>query len=864
MTLKRSRPTTATTTSAASTAAETACSMLAEAVATTTITSRASRRQQRRQPIQERPRRVVFPHRKTLATAVMVTFCPSFAHAQTTTTSSAATTMAATSVAGTLQTSLAATTTMSQPAETIAATMQAGTTSQSAQGTPPATEAAQVQHECPPLYSGWAPSSNCASYFWCSNGQLASIPYDCVEGTLFDADQLTCLPAEEVDCLPVAATTTSTTIAATATLGPGVTESVTSTASPTPPPTPRPTSLGPAIYFVDFPSQSCKTDSPPDWITPDQLFTTKEECCNVMMDWIPLETCLGGANYTETNFYWAPTESPTESPSWSPTDRPSEAPSVSPSSSEPTVSPSTGMPTVGPTLVPTASPNNSPTQFPTVNPTLSPSQFMSDAPTLSPTTESPTPSPTIDPQILLSAQLATASKVENTYLVDLIGWANEGMESYSIETFSTSVVVTTTTESPTPSPSSSSSAAAANDVYADDVSLMTLILPVIADATISKQRPQVNFGSHQALAVDGGDPSTALGDSVGEKFDTLLKFDVSLVDWTRPVESATLRLYIVEGCKSGGTLSTTMNTEWESDTVTWENAPVADGVWIGRLPPVVAGQWYDVDVTSALASLSTVEEEEDGGGQGGEYDRYSTASSSLEDGGYLSLRFESDENSRCLYSSMESGDSVSPRLVVQYMEQNVIARDDTLQENVEEEPSLSPPVIGDFLLLKATDDATVVGNNPTRNFGSEPNLLIAFDTGTRGIFDTLIRFDLRELVSTPPRTAVLSLYAETDCDSAGTFATTSGDDDWTENQVTWATAPMYEPQNGSNAGGTSLGVFGSVKAETWNAFNVLNAIKDAIKLKKSAVTFRLSSGNSEPCQFSSRDGGRAPKLMVAF
>jgi hypothetical protein len=193
------------------------------------------------------------------------------------------------------------------------------------------------------------------------------------------------------------------------------------------------------------------------------------------------------------------------------------------------------------------------------------------------------------------------------------------------------------------------------------------------------------------------------------------------------------------------------------------------------------------------------------------------------------------------------------------MEQVVVERTESYQEQVT--PSLPPPVIGDFILLKATDDATVVGSNPSRNFGNEPNLLTTFDPDTRDILDSLIRFDLTELVSTPARTAVLSMYSETDCLSAGMFTTTSGNVDWTEDQVTWASAPMYEP---GTRDGTSLGVFGAVQANAWNAFNVVSAINDAVKLGKSSVTFRISSGNLNPCQFTSRNGGRAPKLMVAF
>jgi hypothetical protein len=265
---------------------------------------------------------------------------------------------------------------------------------------------------------------------------------------------------------------------------------------------------------------------------------------------------------------------------------------------------------------------------------------------------------------------------------------------------------------------------------------------------------------------------------------------------------------------------------------------MADGEWLASLSTVPASEWIEVDITKALA--------------------WHDAASAFVDP-YISIRIESDENSRCLYSSMESGDALSPRMVVKYMEQSIVEMSETHQAEVK--PSLPPPVIGDFVLLKATDDASVVGSKPSINFGNEPNLLMAFDSQTRNIIDSLIRFDLTELVSTPARTAVLSLYSETDCVSAGMFTTTSSDSEWSEDTVDWGNAPMYEPGAKS---GTSLGVFGAVVANQWNAFNVLPAINDAVKQGKSALTFRISSGNLNPCQFTSRNGGRAPKLMVAF
>jgi hypothetical protein len=442
----------------------------------------------------------------------------------------------------------------------------------------------------------------------------------------------------------------------------------------------------------------------------------------------------------------------------------------------------------------------------------------------------PTINPTLDPKIVMSAKLNSASKVEDSYLIELIGFANQGMETYSTQAFSSDYKpYSFTTEDPTPSPIVTSSI---------DSQVSELILPAADDATISRQRPNVNFGEHQALAVDGGDPTTTQGDSNGEKFDSLVKFDISLIDPSRAVDSIILKLYAVEGCKSGGTFITTSSTSWKSSTITWGSAPVADGEYLARLPSIATSQWVDVDITKTLS--------------------LQYAASAFVDP-YISIRIESDENSRCLYSSMESGDAVSPRVIVRYMEQAVVQMREPHQAQATSD--LPPPVIGDFLLLKATADATIVGNKPSDNFGGEPNLLMAFDTYTRDIIDSLIRFDLTELVSMPARTAVLSLYSETNCVSAGMITTTSGNVVWDEDTVTWASAPMYEP---GTHDGTSLGVFGSVQANEWNAFNVLPAINAAVKAGKSAVTFRISSGNLNPCQFTSRNGGRAPKLMVAF
>lgn len=237
-------------------------------------------------------------------------------------------------------------------------------------------------HKCPPDVNGWAPSADCTAYYWCSGGMLASMPYDCVDGTLFDSVQLTCLPAEAVEC-EIRTTTTSTsaqeyiwtempTVSSSSPPAPSgdnmaqmsgslhtpapITPSPTATPTtgmPTTHPTPRQTFVGDAIYFADFPSRSCRTDNAPQWLTPEETFTTKRECCEKVMNWIPVEDCLG-EDWVEPNYFFVPSKNPSLSPSVSPSSSPSRGPTVSPSLS-PSLSPSRG-PTESPTLLPTESP----------------------------------------------------------------------------------------------------------------------------------------------------------------------------------------------------------------------------------------------------------------------------------------------------------------------------------------------------------------------------------------------------------------------------------------------------------------------------------------------------------------------------
>jgi hypothetical protein len=651
-----------------------------------------------------------------------------------------------------------------------------------------------ADENCPPTHSGWAPSQDCSSYHWCSNGKLSSLSYACHEGLLFDSSQLTCAPAETVNCgafwqhfvNEMAAPPPPPP-------SPSSLEEFSQPTLPTPMPSPRPSMLGEPIYYADFPSQSCKSDVSlrPLWVSTDHMFTTKRQCCEEMIDWIDLDKCLGDG-WVETNFVFEPTSNPTV--------RPTQTPSV--------------MPTLAPSIDVTGLPSLSPSEALSFAPSLAPSYTSTQPPVAvaaSVMASPPTSHPVAASEATVGASSSSSRVQDDSYLMELLEWANADLDPYSWQN-----VVQRSRTIQTASSSSNS-----------DTAITELLLPAVTDATISRQRPDVNFGLQSALAVDGGN-------SRDEKYESLIKFDVSFIDNDRPLEAATLKLHVIAGCTSGGLFSSTLNNQdWAAETVTWNSAPATDGHSITTLGQVVQGQTVTVDLTPAIS--------------------WHKASSQLSSSKYMTIRIESNEHSRCLYSSMEGLESQAPKLEIKYMPEVATASAGG--------ESLLTLAHGDFFELTATDDATVVALQSERNFGQEANLLVAYDSHNRNIIDTLIRFDLSQIQDMIPRSVVLSLFAETDCASAGTFATTSANLPWSEDSLTWSNSPVYDSRA---VGGTMIGTFGELKAGHWYGFNVQEAVAAALLAGNDSVTFRLSSGNLNPCQYTSRNGGRAPKLVVAF
>mmetsp|Transcript_23382 Transcript_23382/g.49419 ORF Transcript_23382/g.49419 Transcript_23382/m.49419 type:complete len:136 (+) Transcript_23382:386-793(+) len=51
---------------------------------------------------------------------------------------------------------------------------------------------------------------------------------------------------------------------------------------------------------------------------------------------------------------------------------------------------------------------------------------------------------------------------------------------------------------------------------------------------------------------------------------------------------------------SGGSFLTSSDSNWDEDRITYDNAPPADGMMLGTFYNVKAGDWYELDITSAV------------------------------------------------------------------------------------------------------------------------------------------------------------------------------------------------------------------------------------------------------------------------
>jgi hypothetical protein len=71
------------------------------------------------------------------------------------------------------------------------------------------------------------------------------------------------------------------------------------------------------------------------------------------------------------------------------------------------------------------------------------------------------------------------------------------------------------------------------------------------------------------------------------------------------VTNAKIRLYNTDAATKGGDFYQASSNSWQEGTVTWSNAPAAQGSMLASLGAVSVNTWYEVDVTSLVTGDGT-------------------------------------------------------------------------------------------------------------------------------------------------------------------------------------------------------------------------------------------------------------------
>jgi parallel beta-helix repeat protein len=111
----------------------------------------------------------------------------------------------------------------------------------------------------------------------------------------------------------------------------------------------------------------------------------------------------------------------------------------------------------------------------------------------------------------------------------------------------------------------------------------TITLEPTDDAYVDSARSTSNFGSRNALRIDGSPTK-----------DGYLKFDV--IGVFEPVTSVTLKIYPGTGSTVGLDVHAVTDTGWTEGAITYDTAPVIGAV-LGSSGPFSAGSYLEIDVT---------------------------------------------------------------------------------------------------------------------------------------------------------------------------------------------------------------------------------------------------------------------------
>ena len=148
--------------------------------------------------------------------------------------------------------------------------------------------------------------------------------------------------------------------------------------------------------------------------------------------------------------------------------------------------------------------------------------------------------------------------------------------------------------------------------------------------------------------------------------------------------------------------------------------------------------------------------------------------------------------------------------------------------------------------------------SPDSNHGQDPVLKVKGLSSGPNAHDSIIRFAIPAsgLSASTPVDAVLKIYSLTAAPQGGIFHIAPETSPWSENSVTWNSAPDWD----ANA---RLGTLGSVEKDQWYTMDVSEAVS-SLNGNKGAITVRIRSRGPHMAEYSSKEGLHPPEIIVAY
>ncbi|GIW03951.1 MAG: hypothetical protein KatS3mg059_0571 [Thermomicrobiales bacterium] len=421
------------------------------------------------------------------------------------------------------------------------------------------------------------------------------------------------------------------------------------------------------------------------------------------------------------------------------------------------------------------------------------------------------------------------------------------------------------TETAAPSPTETSSP---QPTATAPQTLVTLEFRPEADAWVTEDEPDDNFGDSPDLIVDG------VGDPVIESY---LRFRVQGIRGS--VERALLRVRTRSTTWAGsvnGPAVFTAGNSWTERGITWENRPPVTSGMIDNVGAVEIGTWVTYDVTVAISADGTytfllAADSSDGV-------KFSSREGSSPPRLLVTLDLQGTQTPRATPTvepptplptdtpqpvptdtpeptatpvPTDTPEPTATATATETPEPTATATPtDTPASTAEPTttPTSTPAQIALSVLPEA--DAFVAENNPGANFGNKTTLVVDGDNGAH--VESYARFVVTGVQGTV-ESATLRFHTTTSSWAVSSDGpdVAAASNDWTEGGVAWSKRPPLTS--------ASVHDLGPVSANTWIEFDVTSLVPG-----DGTYTFALLPTSNDGIEMWSRTGTIPPQLVIRY